>query len=656
MPTNILSEEEINALLEEDEDSHPKHCFIDSVDMSNYIQLDSTLVVFERLQKVIFESLKIVLIYGNPGTGKSMLLHRLYNTLSEQSHNILLISSPIQSEKKLFQVISKKIFHYLPEEDVPRDFISLIEKISELQPFYNEENKPLILLDEAQLYPDEVLEKIRILSDTRAVKFIIVLHQIENENIFNKEHFKSRVWESIQLQNASPQELKIYIQKKILHRGLVDLAHQVDIKIAKKIHKYTNGNYRLSNKLLYTLFETYFPQEKENYKHVVVITEEKLDFQITSKQIEVTAIRLDLFKIRKEKNYRFPDQSDVNLAEKERKNYYLKQNIKIFGSIFGVVLFCAILYFSYIYGMEWFSKKDKIEYQVAQVTTSSFSENSVTPFREEEEKNQKNINSTTDDKIVFVYAEEQQPILEYNDLFDKEENHNDNPPQSSDEDRKILELFTPNNEENTTINKEANITEKIETIAKIEDNKTDLNRTSSQIIDLNVTEIELNQTVEKIENQEIKDKNISEIKSIDSNKTVQNKVSIKKISEILEQTYYFDDSLFIEPYLNQFSEVELKELIYTDKDDEKFKVSKNKEIQNLENRFYETNNIQVGLRVLEKHYNQRNLNEVFKFAIVLNEMNSTLKSPWIVVKAILKELNQTEEIERLNREFIKIDQ
>ncbi len=46
-----------------------------------------------------------------------------------------------------------------------------------------------------------MLEEISILSDTGSMKFIISLHKTDNEDVIAKEHFQTRIWESIELKN-----------------------------------------------------------------------------------------------------------------------------------------------------------------------------------------------------------------------------------------------------------------------------------------------------------------------------------------------------------------------------------------------------------------------------------------------------------------------
>jgi len=146
---------------------------------------------------------------------------------------------------------------------------------------------PVILLDEAQLYSTSLMEKIRLLSDTRKVKFVIALHKTEKEDIIAKEHFQTRIWESIQLKNSSKPELKIYIQKKLLKANCFDTASMFTQKSVNLIHKLTDGNYRDTNKLLYTMFDIY-TYYMDNNPHKINKT------QISNKLVEMAAIHTGL--------------------------------------------------------------------------------------------------------------------------------------------------------------------------------------------------------------------------------------------------------------------------------------------------------------------------------------------------------------------------
>ncbi len=61
--------------------SDVKNIFIDSVDNDNFIELDTILFNYKILEESLDKPLKMILLFGRPGTGKSMILNRLYHNL-----------------------------------------------------------------------------------------------------------------------------------------------------------------------------------------------------------------------------------------------------------------------------------------------------------------------------------------------------------------------------------------------------------------------------------------------------------------------------------------------------------------------------------------------------------------------------------------------
>jgi hypothetical protein len=161
---------------------------------------------------------------------------------------------PILDESEFVKTMAKDLLN-IPFESA----INFTQFMRELE--NKKENKnneiPIILLDEAQLYSNALLEKIRLLSDTRTVKFVMALHKTQQEDLIAKEHFQTRIWETIELTNASINELNIYITKKLLQYGYLYTFSMFDVKVVTNIHSITKGNYRDTNKLLYTVFDIY---------------------------------------------------------------------------------------------------------------------------------------------------------------------------------------------------------------------------------------------------------------------------------------------------------------------------------------------------------------------------------------------------------------
>lgn len=258
-----------------------KNVFLDIVDAKDYIQLDRVSTIYQSLKDSIKKPLKMILLYGRPGTGKSMFLNKLYQDLSS-SQEVYLYKTPILDESEFYKTLAQDIFHtkYTGELNFTQ-FMKIVES-------RDNNDVPVVLLDEAQLYSETLMEKIRLLSDTRTVKFVITLHKTEQEDLIAKEHFQTRIWESIELENASSAELKIYIQKKLMKANCFDSANMFTNKSVNRIYKITNGNYRDTNKLLYTLFDICSIYEANNQLSAIKTN------QISHKIIEMSAIHTGL--------------------------------------------------------------------------------------------------------------------------------------------------------------------------------------------------------------------------------------------------------------------------------------------------------------------------------------------------------------------------
>jgi type II secretory pathway predicted ATPase ExeA len=247
-----------------------KELFVDEnrdfTDKDNeYILIDGVKDAYKKLVSSVQKPLKIILLYGYPGSGKTAMLHRLCSNIDRDKKKVLYYSTPtFMRTEELIRIFKANSRKKVPTEPTFFELMELFTATFAKDTF-------LVVLDEAQLYEEKEMEYIRLLSDTKIFKFVVALHRIDEEHLIAKAHFQSRIWESIELNPLKVDELRFFVERKLLSRELNQPLSMFSQKSYKLIHGFTNGNIRESMKFMYKLFDFYEFLEKErpsdiNYK------------------------------------------------------------------------------------------------------------------------------------------------------------------------------------------------------------------------------------------------------------------------------------------------------------------------------------------------------------------------------------------------------
>lgn len=190
------------------------------------------------------EKTPLVFLLGDPGVGKTYMLHLLKEELA-QTHRVLMASEPFATPESLLQFLLMDTGH-----DAGLSLLELKERA-----INSYKNIPhIIMIDEAQLLSESILEYIRVLSDTKAFRFILSMHREEGELIVKKKHFASRDHKVVTIGLLEEGELKHFLESQLLRHELGDMAELFKTKELRLLNHYAAGNFRMIKQLLKRIF------------------------------------------------------------------------------------------------------------------------------------------------------------------------------------------------------------------------------------------------------------------------------------------------------------------------------------------------------------------------------------------------------------------
>jgi type II secretory pathway predicted ATPase ExeA len=225
-----------------------KLLFEDRVDHDFYFDSISAELAKSELQASLNASDRnLTFFLGDSGQGKSFLLHKMVKKL-QNSFRIVYIDHPFASEEEMLHRLLKIDPDYRYEKST-----SLSDLRTRVKALYANINHA-ILIDEAQLLSTDVLERIRILSDSKVFRFVLAMHKDEGYEILDKPHFKTRKKTIIELAPLSLAEVQRYVEQVLLASQFFEIATMFNKNHIKDIYNYTKGNFRRLKKTSFIRF------------------------------------------------------------------------------------------------------------------------------------------------------------------------------------------------------------------------------------------------------------------------------------------------------------------------------------------------------------------------------------------------------------------
>ena len=211
-------------------------------------------------------------LIGEAGTGKTTLLYTLLGLLERRQYLTAICTNPTLSREEFFDFLLLKFGVNCGSTSKTRQLVSLEETLKRNRA----QGRPAVLIvDEAQRLPAELLEEIRLLLnlETPQEKLleIVLAGQPElGETLHRPElrQFKQRVGCVCTLKPLNPEEIGEYIGHRLMQAGRTEPLFSEDA--LETIYAYSAGIPRLINTLADTALRTGFALQSESITPFIV--------------------------------------------------------------------------------------------------------------------------------------------------------------------------------------------------------------------------------------------------------------------------------------------------------------------------------------------------------------------------------------------------